>query len=48
MKMSEKSLVEAMRLASSNRNDPRDKDDLGRFWIRFKTASFLNAESFPS
>lgn len=38
--MSEEALVEAMRLASMNRKDIRDKDDLGRFGLGLKTASF--------
>lgn len=38
--MSEEALVEAMRLASINRKDIRDKDDLGRFGLGLKTASF--------
>lgn len=38
--MSETELVEAMRLASKNPLDERPKDDLGRFGLGLKTASF--------
>lgn len=38
--MSEKVLIEAMRLASTNPKDTRDKNDLGRFGLGLKTASF--------
>jgi len=38
--MSQKELEEAMRLGSSNPNNVRKKDDLGRFGLGLKTASF--------
>ena len=38
--MSENELVEAMRMATKNPNDKRAKDDLGRFGLGLKTASF--------
>lgn len=38
--MTEAELVEAMRLASKSPNEERDKDDLGRFGLGLKTASF--------
>lgn len=38
--MDESELIEAMRLASKNPEDERDKDDLGRFGLGLKTASF--------
>lgn len=38
--MSEIELVEAMRLAGKNQRDIRDKNDLGRFGLGLKTASF--------
>ncbi|MBM6498354.1 ATP-binding protein [Flavobacterium macrobrachii] len=38
--MSETELVEAMRLAGKNQRDVRDKNDLGRFGLGLKTASF--------
>ena len=38
--MSEPELVEAMRLATKNPEDERDKKDLGRFGLGLKTASF--------
>lgn len=38
--MNELELVEAMRLASKNPKDIRDKNDLGRFGLGLKTASF--------
>jgi len=38
--MNEQELVEAMRLASKNPSDIRNKDDLGRFGLGLKTASF--------
>ncbi|RLB89522.1 MAG: ATP-binding protein [Deltaproteobacteria bacterium] len=38
--MSESELVEAMRLASRNPEEKREKDDLGRFGLGLKTASF--------
>jgi hypothetical protein len=38
--MSESELVEAMRLASRNPDEKRQKDDLGRFGLGLKTASF--------
>lgn len=38
--MTEAELVEAMRLASKNPNEERDKNDLGRFGLGLKTASF--------
>lgn len=38
--MSEAELVQAMRLANKNPNEERDKDDLGRFGLGLKTASF--------
>ena len=40
MGMNESELVEAMRLASKNPDDERDKRDLGRFGLGLKTASF--------
>lgn len=40
MGMSEDELVEAMRLAGKNQQDVRDKNDLGRFGLGLKTASF--------
>jgi hypothetical protein len=38
--MSEIELIEAMRLATQNPEDKRDKKDLGRFGLGLKTASF--------
>ncbi|MGV3589869.1 MAG: ATP-binding protein [Adhaeribacter sp.] len=38
--MSQKELVEAMRLASKNPNNSREKNDLGRFGLGLKTSSF--------
>lgn len=38
-------LVEAMRLATRNPNDPRHKDDLGRFGLGLKTASFSQCQN---
>ena len=38
--MCEDELVEAMRLAARNPDDKRSKDDLGRFGLGLKTASF--------
>jgi hypothetical protein len=38
--MTELQLVEAMRLASKNPRDKREKNDLGRFGLGLKTASF--------
>jgi hypothetical protein len=38
--MTEKELTEAMRLASRNPNESRSKEDLGRFGLGLKTASF--------
>ncbi|MDP3680040.1 MAG: ATP-binding protein [Flavobacterium sp.] len=38
--MSETELIEAMRLAGKNQQDIRDKNDLGRFGLGLKTASF--------
>ncbi|MDY0194954.1 MAG: ATP-binding protein [Sulfurovaceae bacterium] len=38
--MSESELTEAMRLATKNPQDKRDKKDLGRFGLGLKTASF--------
>lgn len=38
--MSDVELVEAMRLAGKNQRDVRDKNDLGRFGLGLKTASF--------
>ena len=38
--MSELELVEAMRLASKSPEEKREKDDLGRFGLGLKTASF--------
>jgi len=38
--MTEKQLIEAMRLASKNPRDKRGKNDLGRFGLGLKTASF--------
>lgn len=38
--MSEIELIEAMRLAGKNQKDFRDKNDLGRFGLGLKTASF--------
>lgn len=38
--MSEADLIEAMRLASKSPNEDRDKNDLGRFGLGLKTASF--------
>lgn len=38
--MTEAELVEAMRLASKSPNEERDKNDLGRFGLGLKTASF--------
>lgn len=38
--MSEKELVEAMRLATKDPDDERGKNDLGRFGLGLKTASF--------
>ncbi|CAA6803827.1 MAG: FIG00715517: hypothetical protein [uncultured Sulfurovum sp.] len=38
--MSEKELVEAMRLATKNPEEEREKKDLGRFGLGLKTASF--------
>lgn len=38
--MTEAELIEAMRLAGKNQHDIRDKNDLGRFGLGLKTASF--------
>src|SRR5262245_41977441 len=38
--MDEKELVEAMRLSSRSPHEERQKDDLGRFGLGLKTASF--------
>lgn len=38
--MSEEMLIEAMRLASTNPQDTRNRNDLGRFGLGLKTASF--------
>jgi hypothetical protein len=38
--MSEKQLIEAMRLATKNPKEKREKSDLGRFGLGLKTASF--------
>lgn len=38
--MSEEELIEAMRLGTKNPNDKRDKQDLGKFGLGLKTASF--------
>ncbi|MGJ1396475.1 ATP-binding protein [Sphingobacterium multivorum] len=38
--MEEKELIEAMRLASKSPNEERNKNDLGRFGLGLKTASF--------
>ena len=38
--MAEPDLIEAMRLASKDPNDERNKRDLGRFGLGLKTASF--------
>lgn len=38
--MKDKQLVEAMRLSSRNPDDEREKNDLGRFGLGLKTASF--------
>ncbi|HIO95848.1 MAG TPA: ATP-binding protein [Campylobacterales bacterium] len=38
--MSKDELTEAMRLATKNPEEPRDKKDLGRFGLGLKTASF--------
>jgi hypothetical protein len=38
--MSDEQLVEAMRLATRNPDDEREKNDLGRFGLGLKTASF--------
>lgn len=38
--MDEKELIEAMRLGSKNPNEKRNADDLGRFGLGMKTASF--------
>lgn len=38
--MDEKGLVEAMRMATKSPHDKRSKDDLGRFGLGLKTASF--------
>lgn len=38
--MTNNELIEAMRLASKNPDDTRDKNDLGRFGLGLKTASF--------
>lgn len=38
--MNEEELIEAMRLATKNPNDIREKRDLGRFGLGLKTASF--------
>lgn len=43
--MSEKELVEAMRLATKNPEDERAKSDLGRFGLGLKTASFSQCKN---
>lgn len=43
--MSEQELIEAMRLASKNPEDQRDKNDLGRFGLGLKTASFSQCKN---
>lgn len=42
--MDDESLKEAMRLASKNPEDARDKKDLGRFGLGLKTASFSQCQ----
>lgn len=42
--MSDKELVEAMRLATRNPDEQRKKDDLGRFGLGLKTASFSQCQ----
>ncbi|MBX3266536.1 MAG: ATP-binding protein [Acidobacteria bacterium] len=42
--MSEEELVEAMRLATRNPDEKRAKDDLGRFGLGLKTASFSQCQ----
>ena len=44
--MTEKELLEAMRLGSKNPLDSRSKDDLGRFGLGLKTASFSQCRRF--
>ncbi len=43
--LNESELVEAMRLATRNPMEARDKDDLGRFGLGLKTASFSQCQS---
>lgn len=43
--MSKDELIEAMRLASKNPDDKRDKNDLGRFGLGLKTASFSQCKN---
>ncbi|MCA0355195.1 MAG: ATP-binding protein [Chloroflexi bacterium] len=43
--MNENELIEAMRPGSRNPRDKRDKDDLGRFGLGLKTASFSQCKS---
>jgi hypothetical protein len=42
--MTEKELVEAMRLATRNPDEKRNKEDLGRFGLGLKTASFSQCQ----
>lgn len=42
--MNENELIEAMRFATKNPDDKRDKKDLGRFGLGLKTASFSQCE----
>ena len=42
--MTDKELVEAMRLATRNPDEQRKKDDLGRFGLGLKTASFSQCQ----
>lgn len=44
--MSEKALVEAMRPGSQNPRETRDRDDLGRFGLGLKSASFSQCRRF--
>jgi hypothetical protein len=43
--MSDNELLEAMRLATKNPDDERDKKDLGRFGLGLKTASFSQCKN---
>ena len=43
--MSEQELVEAMRPGSKNPEDDRESNDLGRFGLGLKTASFVRTSS---